>query len=54
VITDRSCLCYINIDGGSNVGSETSICMEGLYFSFIYEITIDVWCAAKQDSGSYN
>jgi hypothetical protein len=32
-----------NINGGSRVRSETSVCMTGFYnFSFIYEISIDV------------
>jgi hypothetical protein len=43
-----SFLCYINIEGGEYVGSETSVCMKGFNFFFTYELIIDVWCVANK------
>jgi hypothetical protein len=39
---------FIHIDSGGRVRSETSVCMKGFTVSFIYKITIYVWCVANK------
>jgi putative effector of murein hydrolase LrgA (UPF0299 family) len=41
-------LCYINIEGGGHVCSETSVCMEGLLLFFHILIAIDILCVANK------